>query len=59
MTDMNIKEARIKYNLTQKQVSELTGIPVRTIQNWEAGVRKCPDYVTKMAVMLIELKTAK
>jgi DNA-binding transcriptional regulator YiaG len=44
--------------LTQKQVSEITGIPVRTIQNWEAGVRKCPDYVTNMAVMLIELKVA-
>lgn len=55
---MNIKEARIRYDLTQKQVSEITGIPVRTIQNWETGVRKCPDYVTNMAVMLIELKVA-
>lgn len=46
----NIKEARIRHGLTQKQVSEITGVPFRSIQNWEAGVRKCPDYVEKMIV---------
>ena len=48
-----IKEARIKHGLTIKQVSDLTGVPYRSLQNWEAGVRKCPDYVTKMIVTMI------
>ena len=48
-----IKEARIQHGLTIKQVSDLTGVPYRSLQNWEAGVRKCPDYVTKMIVTII------
>lgn len=49
-----IKEARIRHGLTQKQVSDITGVPFRSIQNWEAGVRKCPDYVEKMVVTMID-----
>lgn len=51
-----IKEVRIKQGLTQTQVSEMTGVPFRSIQNWEAGVRKCPDYVEKMVVDIINQK---
>ena len=51
---MTIKEIRVKYGLTQSQVSNITGVPFRSIQNWEAGVRKCPDYVEKMVVTMIE-----
>ena len=53
---MNIKETRIKYGLTIKQVSDLTGVPYRSLQNWEAGIRKCPDYVTKMIVDILDQK---
>lgn len=49
-----IREARIRYGLTQKQVSDITGVPFRSIQNWEAGVRKCPDYVEKMVVTMLD-----
>lgn len=54
-----IKEARIKHGLTQKQVSDITGVPFRSIQNWEAGVRKCPDYVEKMVVDILDQKFGK
>lgn len=47
---MNIKEARQIAGLTQKQLSERTGVPERSIQNWEAGARKCPGYVERMIV---------
>jgi DNA-binding transcriptional regulator YiaG len=40
-----ILATRRKYNLTQAQLCRITGIPTRTIQNWESGQRKCPDYV--------------
>lgn len=53
---MNIKELRIKHRLTQKQLSEITGIPERTIQNWEGGQRKCPEYVENMVAGLLEQK---
>ena len=50
-----IKETRIKHGLTIKQVSDMTGIPYRSLQNWEAGVRKCPDYVTNMTVEFLKM----
>ena len=43
----------MKRGLTIRQVSDITGIPYRSLQNWEAGVRNCPNYVTKMAVTMI------
>jgi transcriptional regulator with XRE-family HTH domain len=51
-----IKEARIKYGLTQTQVSNITGVPFRSIQNWETGQRKCPEYVEKMVVDILNQK---
>lgn len=53
---MNIKEVRTKYGLTQTQVSNITGVPFRSIQNWEAGVRRCPAYVEKMVVDVLDQK---
>lgn len=43
-----IKDKRIELGLTQQQLSDLTGVPFRTIQNWETGQRKCPDYVERL-----------
>ena len=45
-----IKSERIRLGLTQHQLAEITGVPFRTIQNWEGGQRKCPDYVEKMII---------
>lgn len=41
----NISELRKRYNLSRKQLSELTNIPVRTIQSWELGEREAPEYI--------------
>ncbi len=43
-----IKEARAAYGLTQKELSEMTEIPLRTIENWESGKRIPRPWVTKM-----------
>ena len=37
---MTIKELRERYNLTQARMSEITGVPLRTIENWDEGSRK-------------------
>lgn len=39
-----IKNLREEYNLSRKELSDLTGIPVRTIQSWELGLRNAPAY---------------
>ncbi|MDI6453794.1 nucleotidyltransferase domain-containing protein [Peloplasma aerotolerans] len=46
--DMIIKEARAEYGLTQKELSEITDIPLRTIENWESGKRTPSPWVEKM-----------
>lgn len=54
---MTIKEAREEAGLTQKQVFEMLQIPIRTQQNWEAGLRICPIYVENLIVeKLLSLK---
>lgn len=42
---MTIKEMLERSGWTQKRFAEYFGIPYRTVQNWVAGTRECPDYV--------------
>ena len=48
MMDFLIKEARAEYGLTQKELSEITEIPLRTIENWESGKRSPSPWVEKL-----------
>ena len=45
---MTIKEMRAKTGLTQAQFAQLLGIPKRSVENWERGISKCPEYVNKL-----------
>lgn len=45
---MTIKEIRTRMNLTQEGFAIKFDIPKRTIENWEGGVSKCPDYVRQL-----------
>ena len=51
---MTIKEARLSAGLTQQRMSEVFEIPKRTIENWEAGIRKPPTYVEKLVIRELE-----
>lgn len=42
---VTIKELRDACDMTQKAFSEMLKIPKRTIEDWEAGRRKPPEYV--------------
>ena len=46
--DMNIREMRMRLGDTQSEFSARYNIPFRTIQNWENGVRKPPEYVLRL-----------
>ena len=50
------KEIRLKYKLTQPQMSAIIGVPARTIQNWEGGVNRCPEYVERMILDTLDRK---
>jgi len=42
---MNLKDLRLQLGDTQSEFAKRYAIPFRTIQNWEAGVRKPPKYI--------------
>lgn len=50
---MNIREMRIRLGDTQSQFAQRYQIPFRTIQNWEAGTRKPPEYMIKLLELRI------
>ena len=43
-----IKELRDSTGMTRKEFSEHTGIPVRTLEDWEAARRTPPEYIPKL-----------
>lgn len=45
---MTFKELREQSGMNMKQFAAHFEIPYRTIQNWEAGVNKCPEYLLKL-----------
>ena len=60
---MNIKELRQRLGITQNEFAERYHIPFRTIQNWETGTRKPPEYIIellgeKVSLDLINRKTS-
>lgn len=44
----SFKDLRRRSRMTQKQFAEYFKIPKRTIENWEAGVNKCPLYLLEL-----------
>lgn len=51
---MKFKELRIKHGFTMEEIHELTGIPLRTIQNWEYGMRNMPDHLYRLLEFFLE-----
>lgn len=43
-----IKEARAELGLNRREFSDYMQIPLRTIEEWEAGRRKMPPYVLRL-----------
>lgn len=54
---MTIREICEKYSLSQTALARRFEIPLRTVQDWYAGKRVPPEYVTKMIIRLIEIET--
>ena len=43
-----IKKLRESTGMSRKDFSEHTGIPVRTLEDWEAGRRTPPEYIPRL-----------
>lgn len=43
-----IKEIRQSTGLSQQKFGDLLNIPKRTLQDWEQGLRQCPEYVVEL-----------
>ena len=60
---MNIREMRSRLGDTQSEFAARYHIPFRTVQNWETGLRKPPEYImhlleSRIREDLINRKTA-
>ena len=47
-TAKTIKELRERTGMSRKEFSKNTGIPVRTLEDWEAGRRTPPEYIPRL-----------
>lgn len=45
---MTIKRLREASGMTQKAFSDYFNIPRRTIEDWDAERRKCPEYLLRL-----------
>ena len=43
-----IKELRQQTEMNRREFSQYTKIPVRTLEDWEAGKRTPPEYVPRL-----------
>ena len=52
----SLKEIRIDIGMNRREFSEYIGIPLRTLEEWEAGRRKMPDYVLKLLLYQVKME---
>ncbi len=43
-----IRSLREKMGVNRTEFSKLNGIPLRTVEDWEAGRRTPPEYIPKL-----------
>ena len=48
-----IKQLRAQLGMNRTEFSKEIGIPLRTMEEWEAGNRKMPDYQVRMLLYYV------
>ncbi len=54
-----ITELRESVGENRREFSEHTGIPVRTLEDWEAGRRTPPEYIPRLLTYQLEYEKLK
>lgn len=52
--DSKIKQARLEAGLTQKDMSVIYNVPVRTLQNWESGRSQPPIWAENLILKALK-----
>ena len=47
-TAKTIRSLREQTGMNRREFSEYTGIPVRTLEDWEAARRTPPEYIPRL-----------
>lgn len=45
---LSVKSLRQRAGMSLVKFSEYFGVPYRTVQNWDAGINQCPEYLLKL-----------
>lgn len=45
---MDVKTLRTLSGMTQQAFADYFGISKRSVENWEGGQRKCPEYLISL-----------
>ena len=56
---MTFKELRQQSGMNLTQFSQYFNIPYRTIQNWELGLRQCPEYLLDLMKYKLDRESKK
>lgn len=56
ITSEQIRGLREKAGMTRPQFSKHLGIPVRTLEDWEAGRRTPPEYIPRLMGYALKYK---
>ena len=51
-TASEIKEIRVRHNMTQRLFAEALGVSIKTVESWEAGINKPSGIASRMLNML-------
>ena len=51
-----LKELRENLQMKRTEFSNYIGIPLRTLEEWEAGRRQMPDYVLRLIAYYVKMQ---
>ncbi len=53
---IQLRKIREVAGMNRREFSEYMGIPLRTMEEWEAGRRKMPDYVLRLISYQVKME---
>ena len=51
-----MKKLREEAGLNRREFSDYMGIPLRTLEEWEAGRRRMPNYVLRLITYYVRMQ---
>ena len=51
-----MKRLREEAGLNRREFSDYMGIPLRTLEEWEAGRRRMPNYVLRLITYYVKMQ---